>query len=299
MFFISSNSFARLFAGGVFEGVFFTYNFQKYHTEVMQMDFSNLPETGFSEDTEQKTREYFLNIVSNVVHFVENFRAIPDDKIFDELFLEKFILENVGLNKESLGELAPELEKYFGTGLYIWQNPKQFAKYVHWLLENAANCKSYLEIGSRWGGTFIVTCEVLRRISPNFKFAIAADLIRKTPFIERYEKIAKESGIEIIYFSGSSTSAEFAELIKKSPPDISLIDGDHSLSGALKDHMLIRKYSKIIVHHDICSDTCPESTLLWNSLKQLESGMNFIEFIEQYSSLKGNYFGIGVLVSNE
>ena len=261
------------------------------------MDFSNLPETGFSEETEQATRDFFSEITSNVNNFVERIRAIPDNLLCNKEYMEKFILENVGLNKESLGELAPELEKYFGTGLYIWQNPKQFTSYVLWLSENAKNCESYLEIGSRWGGTFIVTCEILRRVSPNFKCATAVDLINKTPFIERYEKIAKESGIEINYFKGSSTSDEFKNLMKKLKPDISLIDGDHSIKGALQDHMLIRQFSKIIVHHDICSDTCPESTLLWNSLKQLEAGMDYIEFAEQYPSLKGNYFGIGVLTN--
>jgi cephalosporin hydroxylase len=264
---------------------------------VASMDFNNLPETGFSEEIEMKTREHFSQIASNVDTFVERFRAIPDDLICDEKYLEKFILENVGLNKESLGELAPELKEYFGTGLYIWQNPKQFTKYVSWLLKNAGNCKSYVEIGSRWGGTFIVTCEVLHRISPNFKHATAADLINKTPFIERYEKIASECGVEVNYFKGSSTSVDFKNLLNKIRPDITLIDGDHSIKGALADHMLIRQFSRIIVHHDICSDTCPESTLLWNSLKQLESGMNFYEFNEQYSSLKGNYFGIGVLIN--
>jgi len=259
------------------------------------LDFSNLPETGFSEDTTQQVRTYFSEIIKNVDEFVREFHAIPDTLLYNESYMEQFVLNNIGLNNESLGELAPELAPYFGTGLYIWQNPKQFSKYMIWLLKNAQNCSSYLEIGSRWGGTFIVTCEVLRRVNPNFKYAIAADLIEATPFIERYASIATEAGLEIIYFEGSSTSDEFIQMVTEYKPNITLIDGDHRISGALKDHMLVRKFSKIIVHHDVCSDTCPESTLLWNSLKQLESEMNHTEFIDQYPSLKGNYFGIGVL----
>jgi len=34
------------------------------------------------------------------------------------------------------------------------------------------------------------------------------------------------------------------------------------LPGALKDHMLVRQFSNIIVYHDVCSDTCPKSTML-------------------------------------
>jgi hypothetical protein len=259
------------------------------------LDFTNLPETGFSETTTLQMHEYFTKITANVDTFVEAFRAIPDPLLLDEAYMEQFVLNKIGLNKESLGELAPELAPYFGTGLYIWQNPRQFAEYLVWLLKNADNCSSYLEIGSRWGGTFIVTCEVMRRVNPGFKRAIAADLIEKTPFIARYADIVKDDGIEIIYFQGSSTSRHFVELVTHHKPALSLVDGDHSISGALRDHMLVRQFSKIIVHHDVCSDTCPESTLLWESLKQLESSMKYVEFIKQYSSLSGRYFGIGVL----
>jgi cephalosporin hydroxylase len=162
-------------------------------------------------------------------------------------------------------------------------------------MKNAVNCSSYLEIGCRWGGTFIVICEVLRRASKNFRQAIAADLIQKTPFVERYIEIAKNDGCEIQYFQGSSQSKEFINIIKEKKPDISFIDGDHRLLGALKDHMLVRTSSKIIIHHDICSDACPETTFLWNVLKELEINKKSIEFKEQYSSVNGKFLGIGVL----
>ncbi len=257
--------------------------------------FDNLPEAGFTDELEEKVRSYFSRITSNVDTFVSAFRALPSSSFASDALMEAFVLEHIGLNNESLGELAPELKDYFGTGLHIWQNPRQFAAYLRWLAQNAVDCASYLEIGSRWGGTFIATCEVLRRVCPTFKRAVAADLIRETPFIERYAAIVKSEGIEIEYFKGSSTSDAFRDMVHRVKPALSLIDGDHSLSGALKDHILIRQVSKIIVHHDISSDTCPDSTLLWNSLKQLESQMTYTEFTEQYETLPGHYFGIGVL----
>jgi hypothetical protein len=237
----------------------------------------------------------FAKIVSNVDSFVEQFRSIPDDLIYDETYMETFIIEKIGLNNEMLHEQPPELEQYYGTGLHIWQNPKQFSKYIIWLLKNAKNCSSYLEIGCRWGGTFIVVCETLRRANPNFKWAIAADLIEKAPFVERYMEITKSSSFEITYFQGSSTSEEFVNLINEKKPDISFIDGDHRIFGALQDHMLVRPYSKMIIHHDIFSDACLETTLLWNSLKKLEIERYYVEFVEQYQSVTGKYLGIGVL----
>jgi hypothetical protein len=259
------------------------------------LDFQNLPETGFSEAITMKAWEYFSKIMANVDMFVEQFRSLSEDLLYDEKYMEKFTVEKIGLNKEGLGEIAPELKPYCGTGLYIWQNPRQFSKFVIWMLQNARKYSSYLEIGCRWGGTFIVICETLRRANPNFKWAIAADLIEKTPFVERYMEITKNSGFEIMYFQGSSTSEEFIKLVNDKKPEISFIDGDHRIIGALKDHMLVREYSEIIIHHDISSDTVPETTLLWNSLKKLEGGRKTVEFTDQYQSRKGKYFGIGVL----
>jgi hypothetical protein len=101
--------------------------------------------------------------------------------------------------------------------------------------------------------------------------------------------------VGVIYFQGSSTSEKFINLINEKKPDISFIDGDHRIIGALQDHILVREHSKIIIHHDIFSDACLETVLLWNSLKKLEVGWNHVEFIEQYPSVKGRYLGIGVL----
>jgi hypothetical protein len=237
----------------------------------------------------------YSDLKENVNEFVRAFREIPDDLIYNELFMEKFITEKAGLNNEMLHEQPPELNQYFGTGLYLWQNPKQFSKYIVWLMKNAITCSSYLEIGCRWGGTFIVVCEALHRASKNFRQAIAADIIERTPFIERYIEIAESNGLEINYFQGSSQSEEFIKLIKEKKPDISFIDGDHRLLGALKDHMLVRNSSNIIIHHDVYSDACPETTFLWDTLKKLETSKRNIEFIDQYLSVKGKFLGIGIL----
>lgn len=244
---------------------------------------------------EDKRRRHFESIASNVDAFVKAFRAIPDEQVTDAAYLEKFIIEKVGLNNEILSEQPPELNAYYGAGLFVWQNPKQFSKYLVWLMKNANEYTSYLEIGCRWGGTFIVVCEVLRRANPQFKWAVAADLVAQTPFIKRYAEIARESGFEVTYFRGSSTSDEFKAFVEKRKPDVVFIDGDHSFAGAFKDHMLIRNYAKVIVHHDVSSDACPDTTLLWQYLKELEVSKKSVEFTDQYASVPHPYLGIGVL----
>ena len=145
------------------------------------------------------------------------------------------------------------------------------------------------------GGTFIVICEVLKRANPNFKFAIAADIIDQTPFIEKYIELNNQSEFKVHYFKGSSLSGEYKAMVKKMRPEVAFIDGDHSLRVALQDHMNVREFAKIIVHHDINSDACPETVKLWEILKQLEVNRKSIEFSDQYDSVNGSYLGIGLL----
>jgi hypothetical protein len=63
----------------------------------------------------------------------------------------------------------------------------------------------------------------------------------------------------------------------------------------LADHLLARKTAKIIVHHDIVSDVCPQTTLLWNAVREMETNYVAEAFVDQYPSVKGSFLGIGCL----
>ena len=87
-------------------------------------------------------------------------------------YLEKLI-PKLGLNKEVLIE-QPEIVKENGGGLLIWQYPNQFSKYLSLLQKQEIS--SYLEIGCRWGGTFILTNEYLKKFG-KIKKSLAIDII--------------------------------------------------------------------------------------------------------------------------
>lgn len=245
---------------------------------------------------EDDKREILSQSVSHVDYLVEVFQKLNESQLSDPNFMENFIIREVGLNNELLTEQPEELKEYYGKGLYVWQNPMQFSKFLVWLFHNGRNYKSYIEVGCRWGGTFIVISELLRKINPDFQTATAADLIDKSPFIERYQLITNDNpNFKVQYFQGSSTSTEFKNFYNELKPDIAFVDGDHSLKGALKDHLLVRSHAKIIVHHDVYSDSCADTTMLWQSLKELESTKENVEFIDQHDSVAGKYLGIGVL----
>jgi len=198
----------------------------------------------------------------------------------------------LGLNNEMLHEQPSELSKYFGTGLHLWQYPNQLSRYLVWLAFNAKHVKSYMEIGCRWGGTFILITEWLKKIGARLDYAVAVDPIEPTPFIKRYMDI---SGIPIVYRNEMSTAPEFRKYYDACRPEFVFIDGDHTMLGVMNDHLLARKSAKIIVHHDVTSQACPDTTLFWSYVRTAEDAFEFAEFTDQYDSVKGSFLGIGVL----
>jgi cephalosporin hydroxylase len=244
----------------------------------------------------QERWDYFRNHPATIPAAIALVESVPEDKLKDVDYLEKKLIPSLGLNDENLREQPMELKQFFGTGLHIFQYPNQFARYMVWLAEHAKHSKTYVEIGSRWGGTFIVTCEWLRRLGAPLKTAIAIDPIGETPMVQSYGEHLVRQGIKYEFIKDYSTSHAVRSLFTKHNPDFVLIDGDHSMRGALADHMLVRDSAEIIVHHDISSDACPDTTALWQALKELEAaGFTATEFTDQYPSVDGSFLGIGAL----
>ena len=135
-----------------------------------------------------------------------------DQKLcFDVKFLENELIPSIGLNNENLNEQPAELAKFFGKGLHLWQYPSQLAKYLVWIANNANSIKNYTEIGCRWGGTFILINEWLKKIGAPIESSIAIDPIEATPFIKRYIEICDTP---VVYLQNFSTSPEVVDYLK-------------------------------------------------------------------------------------
>jgi hypothetical protein len=252
------------------------------------------------EEAERKAR--FDRLRGSVLSAVSAIRSLTLQQCADVAMLEHELIPALGLNDENLQEQPPELSPFFGRDLHIWQYPCQLAPYLVWLSENAASVTTYMEIGCRWGGTFVLVSEWLRKIGADLKCLCAIDPIEPTPFIEEYFKMLREeasagaSAIEPLYLRALSTSDEARQVVERIRPDFVFIDGDHTLEGALSDHMLVRDNAEIIVHHDVYSTVCPGTTQLWAALKTLERyEFEAVEFVAQYDSVPSNYLGIGAL----
>ena len=216
--------------------------------------------------------------------------------------LRDVLIPKLGLNNENLEEQPVEIiNNYIGKGLRIWQYPNQFAKLLRLL--NETTCPrpiGYLEIGSRWCGTFIVMSELLFKRSPDKEFTvIACDLIDEPKILKVYRELCVEiGGPKVLYFQGDSREPTLRQLAETECINTVFIDGDHSTEGALSDYLQFRELSNMMILHDIDSDAVPNLRRVWSIIKDLETNSIIHEFNDQYDSVKGNFLGIGVVIKS-
>jgi hypothetical protein len=208
----------------------------------------------------------------------------------DNVYVEN-LMSRLGFNTEILHE-QPEVVKKNGGGLRIWQYPNQFSKYLCLLQQYPIS--SYIEIGCRWGGTFVLTTEYLKRFN-QITESVAVDIIDSP--VQEY--CAQQP--ETRFLKMNSQSEEFKNYIQQKKFDIIFIDGDHSYQGVAHDYEQSKNSGTIYVFHDIVNAACPGVVQFWNELKEKENEtFNFFEFTEQYDDVwqttGQKFLGIGVAI---
>lgn len=221
-------------------------------------------------------------------------KGIEKDKLIDEHYLELDLIPKLGLNNESLHEFPIELMNHTGKGLFIWQYPNQLSQYLSFLSNLPIN--NFIEIGCRWGGTFILTYEYLLRFNQNL-IADCIDIVESRS-LRNYVNQNKNINYRIL----DSNQQKFKELYNKSHFDLVFIDGDHSFNGCFSDFNFFESRAEILVFHDIVSDVCPGVVLTWKIVKESKK-YEIFEFVSQYEEVqnrtKCNYLGIGVAIKKE
>jgi len=159
------------------------------------------------------------------------------------------------------------------------QDAGQLVEYLDKLPElskSIGGINTYLEIGSYFGGTYIITTEFLRQFNPTIKStAIDLDLFNSSYLLRQYDNIGMP-GLSSILVMDTSTPI-FANWIKNLNFDLVLIDGDHSYKGISNDYSIIRPRSKIVVLHDIINPSTPGVMQLWKDIKE-SSNYNYFEY---------------------
>lgn len=201
-------------------------------------------------------------------------REAPMALLSDRARLEE-LLPALGLNDELVGVYPAALEGATGRGLRFWQYPCQFAPY---LLElSRQDVGSYVEIGTRHGGTFALTVEYLRRFGP-VAWAAGVD-IQKAPGMGAYTE--GDDTLEALVLD--SRTARFARLVAERRPDLVLVDGDHSEEGVRADLEVVREHARLIAFHDIVSELVPGVGAVWREFRAAAGPeWRFEEYVEQY-----------------
>ena len=209
----------------------------------------------------------------------------------DEAFLREELLLTLGLNGEILDEFPRQLYPWCGRGIRSWQYPIQFARFLTCLADR--NIRSYVEIGCRFGGTFIIVVEYLRRFG-DLKMATAFD-IGGAEIMASYAK--RTIGID--YRIANSRDPDTISYLGSRTWDLAFIDGDHSYEGCSTDFQTMKDCARLIALHDIASSACPDVVAFWQEIRRLVPAPRIFEAIDQYRDVRERtgrtFLGIGLI----
>lgn len=221
--------------------------------------------------------------MSEIKQAIEFFKSIDLNKITLEELEQQ--LPYLGMNNECLDQMPEHFSEFYGKGIKFWQYPNQLAKLLKFI--NNIKINSYLEIGCRWGGTFIIINETFKKLNPNIK-SWACDLENKSYILEQYSSFDNFNYIKI-----NSHNPELLNILPKTI-DFIFIDGDHSYDGVKQDYEnALTLNPKYIMFHDIsCKDM--GVYMFW---KEIKNNYKYHEFIDQYKlkTINHDMFGIGII----
>jgi hypothetical protein len=216
--------------------------------------------------------------------------ACPPERLRERDALEALIAE-LGLNDEGLDEFPAALRPHCGGGLRLWQYPNQFAPYLIRLSQ--LGVRSYLELGVRHGGSFVLTVEYLQRFG-SLARAVGVDVIPSPSMVEyaRRNPIAQFACL-------NTRSDAFAALLERlGTVDLAFVDSHHEADQCRAEFALLARHASMIAFHDIRNVGCPGIGEVW---REIAAGGAFAceTFVDQYPVPGGPFMGIGLAIARD
>lgn len=135
------------------------------------------------------------------------------------------------------------------TAARILQNMFEIGDFIRLLRDD--NVKSYLEIGSKFGGSL----EIVGRSLPNGSRIVSVDLPGSAETLAQLKQCVaqlNDLNYDTHLIVGDSTDQKVVEQVYKFGPfDACLIDGNHTMPFLKKDWDNYRKICRIVAFHDI------------------------------------------------
>ena len=171
----------------------------------------------------------------------------------------------------------------------ILQNPKELAQLIDLLRRE--NVRSYLEVGSRFGGSL---WRIANALPPGSRI-VAVDLPRPDAETSLRSCAAAllNRGYDMHLHLGDSAASEIAGAVRALGPfDFCFIDGNHTEQYVRQDWATYGAISRIVAFHDIAwlpgqRETLLEVPKVWNEIK--------LGFRHHEISLQPHDCGIGIL----
>ncbi len=197
-----------------------------------------------------------------------------------------------------MNQAAATAESLYRTR--VLQNPSEHAAFLELLKKE--NVKSYLEIGSMYGGSLWRTAHVLPKGAKVVSVDYASHTPEALPHLKEAVAALKSEGYDVHLLHGDSTSPEIVEKVSDLAPfDCVFIDGSHTFEDVQADWENYGPMGRIVAFHDIAWNSTWKSSVpgrvtmpiyvpeVWDRVKK--------EYRHKELKLHpaGNYYGIGIL----
>lgn len=182
----------------------------------------------------------------------------------------------------------------------VLQNEREFAEFL--IILKAEDVRSYLEIGSMFGGSLWRVANALAPGARLVSLDHAVDTPEARPHLDACVRNLNEIGYDAHLVDGDSMAPATVETARALGPfDCVFIDGAHTIEAVTSDWESYGPMGRMVAFHDISWNSTWKSAVpgrvskpmgvpaLWQQVKQ---GRRHVEL--QYQNPR-NYYGIGVL----